>query len=265
MPDLTKKDKQGLALVGIVLIALGALLALFFASSNATPLDARLCSSNVARKTVFLVDRSDDTPSQTVAEIRNRIEKTINSDVSEGELVSIFYITDTAQQDLRPAFSRCKPKSDANEAVESRRLIEKRYSEEFQEPLSRALDGQISGSEVSPLAEVLTDFLSSDYLDAKRNRLVIFSDLMQNSNSLNLYACSAGDAAIADYRSARAGALERPELRNVEVLLNLIPRQGLGAQPVACREQFWAWFFGDNEGEHAGVATSYLPGGATVQ
>lgn len=265
MDSLSVKDKQGLALMAVVGLALIASLSAFFVLGQSEQLDDRGCPRMVEHKTVFLIDRSDNTPSQTIAEIRNRITKTIDSEVREGELVSIFHISDSAQHDLQPIFSMCKPKADGNELYENRRMIQKRFEASFSKPLQEALAMQASASEVSPLAEVMTDFLASDFLDAAHNRLVVFSDLMQNSDAVSLYSCTDDAAAIASYREARAGAIERPELRNVSVKLNLIPRQGIGSNVISCRERFWAWYFGDNEGPSAGVETSYLPGGATVQ
>lgn len=265
MAEFSTKDKQGFALAAIVGLAFLGLFAAYFALSNKKPLDARLCGPLIERKTVFLIDRSDDTPTQTITEIKNRIAKTVSNDVQDGELVSIFYITDAAQQDLRPVFSMCKPQSDGNIVYEDQRTIARRFEASFRKPLDAALQEQPSDGNISPIAESLTDFLASDFLDGKVNRLSLFSDLMQNSEAISLYGCSDPQSAIASYRQARAGAVERPELKNVEVMLNIIPRQGLGTEAVSCRDTFWAWFFGNNEGENAGLTSRYLPGGASVE
>lgn len=265
MAEFSTKDKQGFALAAAVAVVFLALFAAYFALSNKEPLDARLCGPVIERKTVFLVDRSDDTPTQTITEIKNRIAKTVANDVKDGELVSIFYITDSAQHDLRPVFSMCKPQSDGNIVYEDQRTIARKFETLFRKPLDAALQEQPSDGNVSPVAETLTDFLASDFLDGEVNRLSLFSDLMQNSNAVSLYRCSDPQSAIAAYRQARAGAVERPELKNVEVMLNIIPRQGLGADAVSCRDSFWAWFFGNNEGENASVTSRYLPGGASVE
>jgi hypothetical protein len=265
MTEFSTKDKQGIALAAIAGLAFLGLFAAYITLANKDPLDERLCPKIIERKTVFLIDRSDDTPSQTIVEIKNRIAKTIADEVKDGELVSIFYITDSAQQDLRPVFSMCKPQSEGNIVYEDQRTIARRFEASFRKPLDAALQEQPSGGEISPVAETLTDFLASDFLDGQVNRLSVFSDLMQNSDGVSLYQCSDQRAAVAAYRQARAGAVERPKLKNVEVILNIIPRAGLGTVVVRCRDGFWAWFFGDNEGENAGVTSSYLPGGASIK
>lgn len=264
MAEFSKKDKQGLALAGGVVIAFLGLFAAYFALSNKEQLDERLCPRAIERKTVILVDLSDGTPAQTIDEIKSRITRLIQNEVHQGELVSVFYVTDAAQTALRPEFSACLPQSEANIVYESEREITKSFEEAFQQPLDEALGNQQVGSDASPLAEVVTDFVASSYLDAPYNRLVIFSDLMQNSSALNLYSCSDGASAIDTYRAARAGAIERPELLNTAVSLNIIPREGLGRQVADCRGGFWNWYFGDNTGQSASTDVTYLPGGASV-
>lgn len=265
MSRYTAKDRQGLAILGAVGIAFAGLLVFFLVATDKEALDDRLCPNPVMRKTAFLIDRSDDTPTQTTDEIRKRIIKIIDNDVQQGELVSIFYITDQIQSDLKPVFESCKPQSEGNELYESTRSIEKKFAELFRKPLEMALAKQPSGSGSSPIAETLTDFTASDYLDGQHNRLVVFSDLMQNSDALSLYNCSSKTTSIEQYRQRRAGAIERPELRNVEVSLNIIPREGIGSSTIKCRDGFWVWFFGNNAGENAELTTRYLPGGATIK
>ena len=60
------------------------------------------CLSNIARKTVIVIDRSDDTPKQTVAEIAARIRNYVSSSAQENELVSIFEVTANAYIGVPP-------------------------------------------------------------------------------------------------------------------------------------------------------------------
>lgn len=265
MSELSKKDKQGLAIVGVVVLGFFALIAAFFVTSSKEKPDERGCFPTITAKTAILIDRSDDTPLQTVDEIQSRIRKLVSDEVEEGELVSIFYITKDATKALRPVFSACKPQSSGNIIYEDESRIVKNFEESFEAPLEEALAEQPAGSETSPIGEVLTDFLASDILDGERNRLAVFSDLMQNSESLSLYRCGDASQAIEAYTQARTGAVIRPKLNNVDVTLHIIPRQELDAATVKCRDAFWIWFFGDNGGALASVTPRYLPGGASIQ
>lgn len=265
MSGLSQKDKQGLAIVALVVVGFFALVTAFFVTSSREKPNELGCLSAIPAKTAILVDRSDNTPLQTVDEIRSRIRKIVVEDVREGELVSIFLVTNEAERALRPIFSACKPQESGNIIYEDERRIAENFERGFMQPLEAAVAEEPNRSEVSPVAEVLTDFHSSQYLDGEANRLVVFSDLMQNSENLSLYGCLDGPGAIETYSMNRAGAISRPKLRNTAVSLNIIPRQGLDARTVKCRDIFWLWFFGDNEGELASVTPSFLPGGATIQ
>lgn len=253
MSQFTSKDRQGFVILGIVGAIFIGLFALFVASTQKEILDDRLCPKDVLNKTVFLVDRSDDTPTQTVSEINRRINIIVDKDVQQGELVALFYITDGMQKDLKPAFESCKPQTKVNELYENKRIVEKNFANKFDKPFKTALENQPTGAGSSPIVETLTDFAASDYLDGKHNRLVVFSDLMQNSETLNLYECSKKEDAIAAYRQSSAGELK---LDDVEVRLNIIPRRGLGPVTKRCRDGFWRWLF--KNGSQLDVR--YLPG-----
>jgi hypothetical protein len=130
--------------------------------------------------------------------------------------------------------------------------------------LAEALKRPATTSETSPVAEVLTDLSASDVMQSPSTRLMVFSDMMQNSGNGSLYGCRDGRSAIAAYKRSKSGSIERPTFRNTSVELHLIPREGFDPAVVQCRMRFWTWFFGNNEGSGAGVEFLPLPGGAAV-
>lgn len=265
MAQFSQKDRHGFAVIAVV-VALGmGLLIWNFTLSNAPEADARNCLGEISQKTVILIDRSDDTPTQTVDEIVSRIRSLVSEQVGQNELVSIFRISDSAQTSLRPIFSSCKPKADGNDLYESRKTIQRQFQDSFIVPLEEALKEPAVRSEASPVAEVITDLSLSDYLTADESRLFVFSDLMQNSDNVSLYGCRAPQIAIDTFRSHRVGAVERPEFKNLSVSLNIIPREGMDRSVINCRDGFWLWYFGNNEGPNAGLESKYLPGGAAIQ
>jgi len=109
----------------------------------------------------------------------------------------------------------------------------------------------------------LTDLALSEYLGAKSNRLLVFSDLLENTSKFSRYHCASGAEAVQAFRASRKGALERPAFRNTAISLNIIPRLQLSTGAVECRSYFWNCLFGDSEGDKAGVTFDYLPGGPT--
>ncbi len=265
MSTLSAKDRQGVWLIALVLIAVGAMFAFNMHLSARPKPDSRSCIAPVSRKTVFLIDLSDAIPDQTADEIRSRVLKAVSKDVQFNELVSVFVINNNSRTQLTPIFNACKPQKSGSEITENVRMIEKRFSDNFQKPLERALATRPPRSSTSPVGEAVIDLSLSDYLRAPESRLVVFSDMMQNSGNYSLYGCTSAQAAIASFRQHRAGALERPTFMNTDVRLNFIPREGVGQAVAACRQGFWAWFFGDNEGPKAGLNSDYLPGGAKVE
>jgi hypothetical protein len=210
MTGFTQKDKHGIALIIAVLLALGAMLSYNMRLASKPKADANNCILPINKKSVFFIDQSDSIPSQTSTEIVRRILNIVSSDVSSNELVTIFQITDASRAHLEPIFSKCKPARDGSELTENVRLIRKRFTEEFEKPLKVALATPPPKADTSPIGEVLIDLSLTDYLRGDVNRLVVFSDLMQNTKNISLYRCTGSKQAIADFRAHRAGAVERP-------------------------------------------------------
>jgi hypothetical protein len=265
MAKLSKKDQQGVLIIAAVLVIVGIAFLFIYQKANGPKLDDRSCPAIIARSTAIVIDRSDDTPSQTLDEIVARTKRFVAEGAQEGELVSLFEISGASRTSLKPVFSGCVPQRDGNDLYENRRKIQRTFSDRFAKPLEAALATKPVRSDSSPISEAVIDLSASQYLSAPANRLIVFSDMLQNSDNATLYGCTAAKAAISEFRSRRAGAIERPTFRNTAVELNVIPREGIGAETVKCRDGFWAWFFGDNEGADAGLTMKMLPGGARVQ
>jgi hypothetical protein len=264
MAALSKKDRHGLMLIATVLALVAVLLTFNWRLSDKPKPDQRNCLTPIERKTVIVVDRSDDTPTQTVREIVARVKRFALERAQENELISLFEISGASRTALNPVFSACLPQKDGNDLFENRRHIQRYFEEHFATPLDAALARPPALSESSPISEAIIDLSASEYLDAPSNRLLVFSDLIQNSDNTSLYGCTSARQAIAQFREHRAGAIERPKFENTTVELNIIPREGIGPATVACRDGFWAWFFGDNEGAESELDTKMLPGGAKV-
>lgn len=265
MASFSKKDQQGVFIIAGVAAVLLIIFAFSYKLSNKPKLDDRSCPATIARSTAIIIDRSDDTPSQTLEEIVARTKQFVAERAEQGELVSLFEISGASRTNFKPVFSACVPQRDGNDIYENRSKIQRQFAEQFTKPLDAALAGRPAKSESSPISEAITDLSASRYLAAPANRLIVFSDMLQNSDNASLYRCTIAKTAIEEFRAHRAGAIERPAFRNTAVELHLIPREGIGQDTVKCRNGFWAWFFGDNEGTDASLITKMLPGGARIQ
>lgn len=219
------------------------------------------CTEKIENKTVFLIDHTEGIPEQTRREIIARSTKYILDDtmVKEGDLVSIFFLTELSKNNLVPAFMRCKPRKEGNAATEDAKKIRKEFETKFLTPVRDLLEGPIPTSPQSPVGQAIIDLSLSDQLRGAPNaNLIIFSDLIENSDSFSMYHCPAD--AIAQWNVLRIGAVARPTFTNVRVQAHVIPRRYLSKESITCRDKFWVWFFGDNAGPKASFTPDDLPG-----
>lgn len=260
---MSDKDRQGwfvLSGVGSVLIVAF----LFKVSHESRPKPGPdNCIGPVTRSTVVVLDHSEETSDQTQLEVTARVLQHILNKVEVNERVTVFHITEVSKRNLAPAFSACRPPSSGNRLIERVQTIEEHFDRQFVEPLTKSLQVRPTESAESPIAHAIIDISLSEYLRSDNNTLLIFSDLLENTQRFSLYGCTDDKGVVQRFRESRRGALERPSFKNTQIVLNIIPRFNIGRMSLACRDYFWNWFFGDSEGKGAGVMIQHLPGGPT--
>lgn len=256
--NLTKDDKGRLLLVGVAAILLGILG--WKMIETKPPPDREGCTGPIERSIVVLLDHSEETTEQTHQEIISRVLKHV-TESPPNTLVAVYSITKASKAQLKPSFSRCRPQDSGNRFVENPTTIKRQFEQSFLAPLREVISKKIEVSEESPLAQAITDISLTRHLRAPTNTLLVFSDLLENTNKFSLYKCTQGTTAVEDFRRTRQGAKERPEFTNTTVELHVIPRYDLAPTALNCRGRFWNWFFGDNKGPHATVSIDLLPGG----
>lgn len=261
----TKRDKQGLLLLGGVTSVVLALVAFRGYLGGRPSPGADNCLGPPAASTVIIIDRSEETSVQTLNEIRARALSYVRDSVMVNERVSVFGVDDMAKHSLIPLVSLCRPQREGNRLIENVKTLEKRFHANFEAPLDRALAPTQSRSNESPLAQAMTDLSLSQYLRSKRNTLLVYSDMLENTTRFSLYRCTSPARVIDDFRRSRVGAMQRPKFRNTMVKLSVIPRLNVSQTTLECRDKLWLWFFGDNSGSHAGMEVDYLPGGPAFQ
>lgn len=257
----SRKDLIGIALIGGVILVVVMLLGIRAILGQKEPLNAMNCSPTPPASTVIILDRSDDVAAQTLAEMRARATAFIKDSTVEGARVSIFAITRRSQDSLTPLLSLCKPARTGSRLTSNVRAIQKRFTDSFETPISRALEVVPGLTPESPLSQVLIDLSSTSYLRSPHNNLLVFSDMMENTSRFSLYGCTDTLSVVDRFRASRHGAKERPQFTNTMVSLHLIPRLNLAKTSLICRDKLWLWFFGDNPGAQAGLVADYLPGG----
>jgi hypothetical protein len=261
----TKKDKQGILLIaGIMVIVAGLVGYSAYVGRRPRP-GIDNCIGHPNASTVIVIDRSEEISEQTLREIRARAMTYVTDSVSDNERVSVFTAEKVSKSALAPVVSLCRPRRQGSRLTENVKSLEKQFRANYEMPLDSVLKLAPGTSTESPLAQVIIDISLSQYLRSERNTLIVFSDMLENTDRFSLYNCVAPQNVIADFRASRIGTKERPQFRNTMVRLNIIPRFDQARIALECRDKLWVWFFGDDPGSHAGLDLDYLPGGQTAR
>lgn len=258
------KKRDCIIIVVSIVILLSIFAVNFYFSYQEKPSPETGCIGNPTNKTVILIDHSESVPDQTKIAVIARVKKFIDSNVQTNELVSIYLISSDAVQHLIPAFSYCKP-AKGNRLIQNVTKINENNFNSFQKPIDDALQKNIGGSNYTPLAQAIIDISLSEEFRLPDSsvfpKLVIFSDLMENTKYFDLYRSHPStQSAIKSFIDARGGAKVRPQFMNAQIFLHVIPRQNLPPNVIKIRDGFWNWFFGDNQGDGAALFVDHLPG-----
>lgn len=257
---MEKNRTRAYVIIAGVVIAIGGMLV---AARTLRPakLDPLGCAPDIPSKTVILLDHSQTVPKQTSREILLRATEHVLKKTQPGELVSVFTVSELSRHNLVPLFSYCRPKDQAAAFTENERLVKRTFQEKFVKPIEAALGGPIPDGKQSPLAQAIIDIsLSGQFTGSPRPTLIIFSDMLEYTKGFSLYGCTDSKGVIPAFRASRGASVARPSFHDATVELNVIPRSDVSASVAKCRDGFWAWFFGDNQGVAASFNRYDLPG-----
>lgn len=255
-----EKDRQGWLLIAAVVGAVVVLIGIKASLNGSRTPDAFNCLGTPDTNTVIVFDRSEGTSEQTLREMRSRALTFIKDSTRENERITVFTVSDLSKNSLVPLISLCRPPASGNALVTNVKAIQKRFHDRFEAPLDTALNLEPGNAPESPLAQAIIDISRTSYLRGKRNTLLVFSDMLENTKEFSLYGCNNPRDVVARFRQSRLGGVVRPSFVNTRVVLNLIPRAAPSPTSIACRDALWVWFFGDDSGAVAGVTLDYLPG-----
>ena len=260
----SQRDKQGLLLIGFVIAATILLVVAKLKTGDGHKRDAANCAGTPDTNTVIVVDRSEGISTQTLDEIRARALSFVADSTVENERITVFTVSDLSKDSLVPLISLCRPPMSGNQFTQNVQSIQKQFRDKFEAPMEAALQLKSGSSPESPIAQALIDISSTRYLRGRRNTLLVFSDMLENTKAFTLYGCQTPKDVVGRFRHSRLGGVERPSFVNTKVVLNLIPRATRTPTALGCRDSLWVWFFGDDKGPDAGVRLDYLPGGLAL-
>jgi hypothetical protein len=252
---MDKEVKNRYALGGTLIL----LILIAFGYSKLTKLPD--CQKDPAAKIVIIIDQTDPiTPlqrhsinSRVLAFLSNtRIKSPLvytdaeikSKDAPVNALVSIFNVTND-YKNLTPALVACKPpsESDVSAITSDPQSQERAYKKDFLNPVIEKL--QVTGvpDKASPILESLAAISRTDYFSPIGNgkpktKVLIFSDLVQYSDALNMYGCN-DPSSIKDTPLIKS---VRESYKSAEVYLNVIDRDKKDSMQLpsnTCLSVFW--------------------------
>lgn len=188
---MTKKDKQGIWIISCVFISLAIIgcFAVHFKNAAADGFDQEtLCRTSGQDPVVkLLIDKTDPWTHYGQKRLAAVIRK-IKAELVQFERLSIFILDETGTYSPTPVFDMCSPGrgDQANAMYQNPRRIQKKFEQKFETPLNDILGDLLRPGTApqSPILEATQDLLDSSNTE---ERLIIVSDMMQNSEALSFY------------------------------------------------------------------------------
>lgn len=203
--------------------------------------DITLCPSVPDSVTVLIVDVTDPMNLPQRQDFLNQLERLVDQIPRYGKL-SIFKVDPVSDRLLAPVITRCNPGSarDVSDVDSNPKMIEKQRQEKFLVPLRAAFQSlfEASGADRSPILESmqsvnLTELQKTGEANVTK-RLIIASDLLQNTDAISFYN---GLPSAQDLTSSQAFSRVRTDLRRTDVELWMLQRgDSTSTQPRALPE-----------------------------
>jgi len=234
-------------LLSAAILTCGAL-ALFYLSerSTAQALDSvTMCPQDGPEGlTVLVIDRTDDlTPIQR-ASLKNHFDDSVR-EVPQHGAVELFSVERVGPQLLQRAGLRlCNPGRSASRWTGNPVQVEKRWQEHFLQPLERLEDEVVGGlpASQSPILESLQSVATTDLqapdMRRKPRKLIIASDMLQNTNGMSQYRQV---VPFADFRRTRYFQQIRTDWSGVEIEIFYLTRPG--TPQGRTHIEFWQQYF----------------------
>lgn len=192
--------------------------------------------------TAILIDATDPFTARQREQILNSI-LTIANRLNQYDQIAIYSLK--AQKDvvLSPELVICKPldPKDFNALTQNAKKIQKEFNEKFLNKLSAILSSAVDGktADTSPILEALSDISARTFQkapNASRKRLIVVSDLIQNSSGISHYRLIPTMAQFKDLPNAHSLL---PRLNGVEVCFGYLDRPTANRVQNRAHTDFW--------------------------
>ena len=247
--DKARQDLRGKLMIGGSLVIIAALLiaqgVFQAASSRVDPKSLCRTDRPLVGHTVVLVDVSDAMQAEEIRQLLIRVEA-IRKGIPKDAMLSVFFVNESSSDVLSERFCKCNPGdgSDANPLWQGPAVIAKKWQTAFGAPLDSALReaSHYSESNASPILEAIRYVTEHDDFtrSTTNRRLVIVSDMIQNSDRFTLYG---GPRSFAEFSRTEAATELMPDLRDAEVEIEYLIRPRYRGLQNDKLKQFWQDYF----------------------
>lgn len=188
-----RAERRATLLLTSVALVFCAVLVLPFLLKS-TKLDENLCpmggEATSGRATMVLIDLTDDVPELKRGGILSATRQVISS-LEKHERFSLFVLRPSKTKEFMPVFSACNPGVPewSDYLTKGRRQLKAEFEKGFAGTVESALNRELASKQealTSPIIEAIRDISLSQYW-ARRNRLFVFSDLIEHSTLTSLY------------------------------------------------------------------------------
>lgn len=229
-----KKDTRNYVLgIGGIVVVVAVFFFGFLISTRLDPIERdrdTLCrSEGPSSITAILLDSTDSFGATTKQDLSNQMWDCLDES-EENHEISIFTVDSIRENTLEPIIQVCNPgdPDEADPLIESEAIIRRRWNQQFRQPLEEKLDSLLTAQEApsSPIMESVQSVSITHFQAGKRDtiprRLIIISDLLQNSDEISFYREPPDFDRFQQTPKAR---WLNPDLRNVDIEIWLIQRR----------------------------------------
>ena len=211
--------------------------------------------------TAILLDRTDSFMPTTKSDLETRIWNLLDK-IEENHEISLFAVDPTHGGSLDPIIKVCSPGDPENvdHLTQSEAIIRRNWQQKFRAPLEEELRKLLTNKEAksSPIMESVQSVAIKHFQSTKRRdvprRLIIVSDLLQNSDAISFYK---NQPDFERFHGSPQARWLNPDLRDVEIELWLIQRkQRQQGDGEAVLQFFRSWLAEHGAEVRASVRTS---------
>ena len=244
-----QKDRRGFFILGgcAVLLVSGAAA---LTSARTHPRDQNTSCRHGEKpdlQTYVIVDRSDPWTETQTALLRAALSGIARS-ISTEDRLTLIPFDGSAAHPANPLFDRCKtPDASAtNSAYQNPARAEKAHQENFLKPLEATIAAitKPSRAKETHLVAFLSDLAAQIQYEggAAKTRIVIFSDMAENTPALSVYAKAKGQFTNQNFARYFTGRI-RDHLSNIRTEIYLMPPPGRSPDIEKRIKTAWTYAF----------------------